>query len=113
MGAARSMSLGDFFFEGQPADEIIDALVDRERWIAEGERGCFFDLVFSRRWARSLGGSLCGCGERKQEGESENRWMQAHENHSPKGNGKRRRRRGQTRCRGSENKAGYNSQRSA
>ena len=71
--------LGDFFFEGQAADEVVDALVDGERGIAEGERGCGFDLFFGRRWARSLGGSLSGCGERKKEGESEDGWMQAHE----------------------------------
>ncbi len=63
-GSGAVDELGDFFFEGEASDKIVNAFVDGERGIAEGERGCGFDLIFGGRCGRSLRGSLCGCGER-------------------------------------------------
>ncbi len=73
------MSLRDFFFEGEAADEVVDALVDGERGIAERHRCCGFDLLFGG-WRRRqcLRGSLSGCGKRQKESNSENGWMAAH-----------------------------------
>ena len=71
--------LGDFLFEGEAADEVVDALVDGERGIAEGHGGCGFDLLFGGwRRRRCLRGSLSGCGKRQKEGDSEDGWMRAH-----------------------------------
>ena len=103
-GSGAIDELRDFFFEGEARDEIVDASLDGERGIAEGQGGGSLDLLIGGRRCRG-GRRLRGCGERKQKGESEYGWMRAHECDSPQSHSKRLGRRGPIQHRGGKQDA--------